>query len=95
MRSSNKDFIYKPTLNYQKSKMKLTVIRDNAILRELDSENMSEEQMEATDKDLRELLANTEVLEWKLTFKDGMLADRLNSLDNIAEFVIEQTVIIK
>ena len=75
--------------------MKLTVIQNNEILRELDSENMSEEQLEATDKDLRELLADREVLEWKLKFKDGMLADSLNSLDNIAEFVIEQSVVIK
>lgn len=75
--------------------MKLTVIQHDKILRELNSENMSNEQMEATDKDLRELLADAEVLEWNLKFKDGMLADRLNSLDNIADFVIEQTVIIK
>ena len=75
--------------------MKLTVIQHNEILRELDSENMSEEQIEATDKDLRELLTGKEVLEWKLKFKDGMIADSLNSLDNIADFVIEQTVILK
>lgn len=75
--------------------MKLTVIQHDKVLRELDSENMSNEQLEATDKDLRELLADAEVLEWYLKFKDGMLADKLNSLDNIADFVIEQTVIIK
>ena len=95
MRGLDKDFTYKPILSYQKSKMKLTVIQHDKVLRELDSENMSNEQLEATDKDLRELLADAEVLEWYLKFKDGMLADKLNSLDNIADFVIEQTVIIK
>ena len=75
--------------------MKLTIIQNNEILRELNSENMSDEQMEATDKDLRELLTGKEVLEWNLKFKEGMTADSLNSLDVAAEFVLEQTVTIR
>lgn len=75
--------------------MKLTVIQNNEIIRELNSENMSEEQIEATDKDLRELLSDVEVLEWNMKFKDGVSADKLNNLDYLADFVTEQTVVIK
>lgn len=75
--------------------MKLTITKDNVNIVELDSENMSEEQITITDKEITELLVDKEVLEWKLKFKDGLAAYELANLGNIGEFVIEQVITLK
>jgi hypothetical protein len=75
--------------------MKITIVQNDENLLELDSEGMSSEQMESSEKELRELLADKEVLEWNLKFEEGTSSDVLGDLDSLGAFVVEQIVTIK
>lgn len=75
--------------------MKLTIIQNNEILKELDSEGLSNEQLQTSSRDLQELILDSEVIEWNLKFKDGTPTDALYNLDNLGIFITEQVVTIK
>ena len=75
--------------------MKISIVQNNETLLELDSKGMSSEQMESSEKELRGLLENKEVLEWNLKFEEGTSSNVLGDIESLGEFITEQIVTIK